>query len=150
MSDSGKTQAPFTGQSAQQVKSFLEHPYIKAVGWLFTKGAWFVVLWAIWSLKQYGHTYVAESPAVEENRKGLSALVASSAASTAEITKVAERQANQLAQMQSNQIEINRQLEKTNHTIQQTSAVIAGLQTAQAVLDVRVNNLERRSRDKQD
>jgi hypothetical protein len=135
MSDS---KAPFS-QSTQQVKTFIEHPYVKAASWLLGKSAWVLLLWAVWSLKQYGHTYVAESPAVKAHGEHLATL----GAEVAKSNKAAERQAQQIAQIQTNQIEINRQLEKNNQAIEKTGALISGLQTAQAVLDVRVNNMER-------
>lgn len=133
-----ETKAPFS-QSTQQVKTFIEHPYVKAASWLLGKSAWILLLWAVWSLKQYGHTYVAESPAVKAHGEHLATL----GAKISESNKATDRQAQQIAQIQANQIEINRQLEKNNQAIEKTGALISGLQTAQAVLDVRVNNIER-------
>lgn len=134
-----ESKVPWSQQSAQNVKTFVEHPFIKVTGWLLSKGAWLLLLWGVWSLKQYGHEYVATSPAVKTNRENILVL----GAKGAETDKALERQAQQLAQMQSNQIEINRQLERINQATEKTSAMISGLQTAQAVIDVRVNNIER-------
>lgn len=141
MSEPTKTQAPFA-QSTQQVKNFVEHPYVKAAGWLFSKGAWLLLIWAVWSLKQYGHEYIAEAPAVEAHGKSISMLGERVNAAD----KAAEKQSLQIAQMQANQIEINRLLEKNNQALQQTNSIISGLQTAQAVLDVRIQNLDRSTR----